>query len=74
MANALSLRDAFGKKAVKFYQRFPIETRKHGITLEVQEPKRFDENLDAHLDAILQYKDPRSEDLILVTHGNKRGM
>ena len=36
------------------------------FTLEVQEPKRFDENVDALLDAILEYKDPRSEDLIVV--------
>jgi hypothetical protein len=77
MAKALIIDDAYGRMALNYYQRFSSEPAGTGGSVFVDDRAVIpNTSLDATLDAILKGGNgplPRP-DIVLVTHGNERGL
>ena len=76
MAKALIIDDAYGKIARTYYLKFPEEPVSSGLTVSVDDPELVKEmSLDRLLQAIITWKKgSTSKDLVLVSHGNERGL
>ncbi len=78
MAKGLMMHDEFGVQAVRYYTRFPDEVVERGISIIVERPSRVPHtSLSELLKAIIQAWSTKSfegSDLLLVTHGNERGL
>lgn len=78
MAKGLMIHDQFGELAVNYYTRFPDEVVDRSISIIVEQPVRVNRtSLSELLKAIIQAwtsKKFAGSDLLLVTHGNERGL
>jgi hypothetical protein len=77
MAKALIINDRFGEQALNFYRRFPEERVDKVISIIVEQPELIRISLDTLLQSILDnWANKRFEgpDLVLVSHGNERGL
>ncbi len=79
MAKGLIIDDAYGRLARAYYQRFGTEPVSAGIGIAVDSPSHIprtslDTTLQAIIDAFGTRRDFQGPDLVVVSHGNERGM
>src|SRR5260370_29768462 len=79
MAKGLIIDDAYGRLARAYYQRFGTEPVSPGRGIGVDSPSHIprtslDTTLQAIIDAFGTRRDFKGPDLVVVSHGNERGM